>query len=40
MNESGLLIFPAVMIVPAVAMETCIIDAPVSTEMFSSVCLP
>lgn len=38
-NESGLLFFLTVMIVPSVAMETCIIDAPVRTEMVLTVCL-
>lgn len=37
MNESGLF-FPTVMIVPAVAMETCIINAPAKTEMVWTVC--
>lgn len=40
MNESALLFFPTVMIIPVVAMETCIIDAPVSSEMVSTGSLP
>lgn len=40
MKDSGLLFFPTVMIVPAVAMETCIIDAPVRTEMVLTDCPP